>query len=182
MYCHDTTKISTPTASLGSPSQSCLSSPIPRPAPIPKLGSSSALYVIEMAAEDSSRGTKYSTASSPRYFLNAARKTPIRMDSGVCTSHEMAMISNVTHSACGSSGSDNSPPQLVGPDAWMAPRPSQVVKLSASTPSSGTRPKARNINSAGSAIQATPLRPPLTVDVLDAFTRTAGGASDVIGR
>src|SRR5215467_2117614 len=121
MYCHDTMKISTPTASLGSPSQFCLRKPNPRPAPIPKFGSSSALYVIEIAAEDSSNGTKYSTARSPRYFLNAERKTPIRMEIGVCTSHEIIMISNVTQSACGSSGSESSARQLVRPDMWIEP-------------------------------------------------------------
>src|SRR5882757_10232339 len=113
MYCHDTTKISTPMASVGSPSQSCLSTPIPKPAQIPKFGSSSALNVIEMAAEDSRRGTKYSTAKNPRYFLKAARKTPIKMEIGVCTSHEMAMISNVTQSACSSPGSESAARQLV---------------------------------------------------------------------
>src|SRR5215467_16270169 len=118
MYCHDTTKISTPMASLGSPSQSCFSQLIPKPEPIPKFGSSSALNVIEMAAEDSSRGMKYSTAGSSRYLLKAARKTPIRMEIGVCTSHEMAMISNVTQIALSSPGSESAAFQLVSPDGW----------------------------------------------------------------
>src|SRR3954469_6166743 len=182
MYCHDTTKTSTPRASFGSPSQSCLSQSSPKPAPSPKFGSSSALYVIEMAAEDSSSGMKYSTARNPRYlFLESARNTPSRIDRGVCTSHERIMISNVTHSECGSAGSESSPFQLVRPVTGMSPMPAQVVKLRNSTPSNGMIPNATNIRPAGSAIHPTePLRPRFADFEDSCPRRTAGGASVVI--
>jgi hypothetical protein len=154
---------------------------MPSPAPSPKFGSSSALYVIEIAAELSSNGMKYSTARNPRYRLCAARNTPIRIDSGVCTAHDSTMTRNVTHRACGRPGSLSVAFQLVRPDGWISPIPSQVVKLNASTPTSGITPNPMNIASAGNAIQATgPLPPPAAPT--DVFTGTTGGASVVICR
>ena len=56
--------------------------------------------------------------------------------------------------------------------------PSQVVKLSTSTPISGMTPNAMNISSAGSAIQVTePLRPPLEAGRLRHAGRRAERAS-----
>ena len=63
------------------------------------------------------------------------------------------MIRNVTRSACGSPGSDSTARQLVSPDGWMVPMPSQVVKLSSSTPTSGINPNRTKNASAGSASQ-----------------------------
>jgi hypothetical protein len=106
----------------------------------------------------------------------------MRMESGVLTAHDRIMTSNVTQSACGSPGFESSARQLVRPDGWIWPMPSQVVKLRASTPISGMTPNAMNIASAGSAIHATgPLRPPLVV-VVAWPTPAVGGAGVVICR
>ena len=72
---------------------------------------------------------------------------------GVWNSQDRAMIRNVTRSAWGSPGSESTARQLVRPDGWMVPMPSQVVKLSSSTPTSGINPKTTKNASAGSASQ-----------------------------
>src|SRR3954463_667965 len=98
----------------------------------------------------------------------------MRIDSGVCTAHERIMISKVTQMACGRPASVSAAFQLVRPDGWIGAMPSQVVKLSATTPISGMTPNARNMRNAGRAIHRTePLRPPLVV--VGPCTRTAGG-------
>src|SRR3954451_20188250 len=66
MYCQDTMKTTAATARLPWPSQSCASSGQCSPAPSPKLGSSKALYMIEIAAELSNNGMKKNTASNAR--------------------------------------------------------------------------------------------------------------------
>ncbi len=71
---------------------------------------------------------------------------------GVCTSQDSAITRKVTHSACGSPGSLRTARQLVRPDGTISPIPSQVVKLSSSTPISGMTPKAVKNTSAGIAI------------------------------
>src|SRR6476619_8499196 len=72
---------------------------------------------------------------------------------GVWNSQDRAMIRNVTGSACGSPGLDSTSRQLVSPDGWIVPMPSQVVKLSSSIPTSGIKPKITKKASAGSASQ-----------------------------
>jgi len=105
----------------------------------------------------------------------------MRIDTGVWTAQDSAMIRNVTQSDCSRPGSDSAARQLVRPDGWIGPMPGHVVKLSATTPISGMIPKATNKSSAGRAIHATdPPRPP--VAVVGSLTRTAGGASAVICR
>src|SRR3954469_3682228 len=102
----------------------------------------------------------------------------MRMDSGVWTAHDKTITSKVTHRACGRPGSDSVAFQLLSPDGWMAPMPSQVVKLNASTPTSGMTPKQTNMASAGSAIHATAsVRPAVTAAVWP--TGTVDGASVV---
>ena len=72
--------------------------------------------------------------------------------------------------------------QLSKPAAWIAPIPSQRVKLRNSTPANGTTAKAMKNSSAGSAIQATdPLRPPVRGGLRRRRAAT-GGASAVTGR
>ena len=81
---------------------------------------------------------------------------------GVWNSQDSAMIRNVTRSAWGSPGSESTARQLVRPDGWMVPMPSQVVKLSSSTPTSGMTPKTTKNTSAGTASHLErPLPPPL---------------------
>src|SRR4051812_33603179 len=75
------------------------------------------------------------------------------MLSGVCTSQDSAMIRKVIQSACGSAGSPSTDTQFASPFGTISPRPSQLVKLSASTPTSGTRPNAVKIASAGTTSQ-----------------------------
>src|SRR3954466_15599483 len=83
----------------------------------------------------------------------------MRMLSGVCTSQDSAMIRKVTQSACGRPGSPSTDTQLATPAGLISPRPSQLVKLSASTATSGTRPNAVKNPSAGSTSQPSDRRP-----------------------
>ena len=80
-------------------------------------------------------------------------KTPSRMLIGVWNAHDSAMIRNVTHRACGRPGSDSTARQLTSPVKWIAPRPSQDVKLRTRTPTSGTSANNTKNASAGSASQ-----------------------------
>src|SRR4051812_12735592 len=84
------------------------------------------------------------------------------MLSGVCTSQDSAMIRNVTQSACGRPGSPSTDTQFANPAGVISPSPSQLVKLSASTPTSGTRPNAVKTASAGSTSQPSDRWPPAT--------------------
>src|SRR3954471_19145340 len=84
------------------------------------------------------------------------------MLSGVCTSQDNAMIRKVIQSACGRAGSPSTDAQFASPAGVISPRPSQLVKLSASTPASGTRPNAVNTTSAGTTSQPSDRRPPET--------------------
>src|SRR6195952_2522011 len=82
-------------------------------------------------------------------------KTPSRRAIGVCTSQENSITSKVTQSACSSVGSTSAERQLRTPAGWIAPSPSHLVKLSASTPTSGPIAKITKTARAGSAIHAT---------------------------
>ena len=66
MNCQAMTKITVMNASVGSPSQSWARNGRCSPAPSPKFGSSRDLNAIAMAADDNSRGRKYSTARNAR--------------------------------------------------------------------------------------------------------------------
>ncbi len=63
------------------------------------------------------------------------------------------MIRNVTPSECGKPGSASTATQLSIPIGMIAPMPFQLVKLRASTPTSGMRPNAVKNTSAGSTSQ-----------------------------
>ncbi|BFO16245.1 hypothetical protein SHKM778_26330 [Streptomyces sp. KM77-8] len=80
------------------------------------------------------------------------------MLSGVCTIQDTAITRNVTHRACGSPGSVSTARQLVSPVGRMAPIPSQVVKLRAKTPRSGTTANPVKTSSAGAASHGRTLR------------------------
>ena len=73
------------------------------------------------------------------------------MLNGVWTAQDAMITRNVTQTACGSPGSASTARQLVSPDGRMSPIPSQVVKLSASTPTTGTTAKPTKNTSAGAA-------------------------------
>src|SRR4051794_35270155 len=107
----------------------------------------------------------------------------MRMLVGVWNSHDSAMISNVTHSACGRPGSLSVARQLANPLGVITPRVSHVVKLRPRTPSSGTMPNATNIASAGNAIHATrPWPPAVDADRVVRADDTAAGATMVTCR
>ena len=80
------------------------------------------------------------------------------MLTGVWKAHDSAITRNVTQSECMSPGSSRTACQLSSPVSWISPRPSQVVKLSHRTPTSGTTAKATKNASAGRASH--PSEPP----------------------
>src|SRR3954471_15031192 len=82
------------------------------------------------------------------------------MLNGVWTAHDATITRNVTQTACGSPGSASTARQLVSPDAWISPIPSHVVKLSASTPMTGTTAKTTKNNRAGAASHGRIVPPP----------------------
>src|SRR5690606_8449354 len=114
-----------------SPSQFCLSSGKSRPFARPKLGSSSDLKVIAIAAEESSSGRKYRIASTLRYRCGPARKAPSRMLIGVCSSHVATIMSRTSPRPFQVLDLPSASIQLVSPVNSMAPIPFQVVKESA---------------------------------------------------
>jgi hypothetical protein len=136
---------------------------------------------MAMAAELSRRGMKNSTARNSRYRWCPARNTPRRRLNGVCTSHDRAMIRNVTQSACGRPGSVSTERQLAKPAGRITPMPSHDVKLRSRTPTSGTTANATKTSRAGTAIQARePLRMPR--EVARRATGATGGATTVTAR
>ena len=96
------------------------------------------------------------------------------MLSGVWTAHDSAMTRNVTHRACARPGSASTARQLSKPAGRMSPSPSQEVKLSARTPSSGMTPNATKKTRAGSTSHAND--PPCAIgEVLAVRPLAAGG-------
>ncbi len=101
---------------------------------------------------------------------------------GVWNSQERIINTNVTSIACGRPGSLSASRQLVRPDGWIAPMPSQLQKLSSTTPISGINPNAMKKNSAGSASQLSERCRRPRADAGGGAVSGVGGATAVIYR